>query len=86
LGLEHAYSQEAIVRALHQQARTSASFGGAKELLARVRLTATDVDLSIGTGPEVHGPVLSLLLAASGRRAALADLEGPGVAALTAAR
>jgi uncharacterized protein (TIGR03083 family) len=82
LGLVRAYPQEAVVRALRQQARTSASFGGAKELVARIRLSATDVDLSIGTGPDVHGPLLSLLLAASGRHAALDDLEGPGVAAL----
>jgi uncharacterized protein (TIGR03083 family) len=84
LGLVRAYPQQAIVRALRQQARTSAFFGGAKELVARTRLSATDVDLSIGTGPEVCGPVLSLLLAASGRGAALDELDGPGMATLRA--
>jgi hypothetical protein len=64
------------VRALRQQARTSASFGGAKELVARVRLTATDADLTIGDGPEVRGPALALLLAISGRRVALDELDG----------
>ena len=68
LGITRAYPQEAVVRALHQQARMSESFGGAKELVARVRLVATDVDVSIGSGPEVRGPALSLLLAISGRR------------------
>ncbi len=53
--------------------------------MARVRLTATDADVSIGDGPEVSGTALSLLLAVSGRRVALDDLHGPGVAALAAA-
>ena len=77
LGLTRAYPQQAVVRSLRQQARTSASFGGAKELVARVRLTATDADLSIGDGPEVRGPALALLLAISGRQVALNELSGP---------
>ncbi|MFE5238931.1 MULTISPECIES: maleylpyruvate isomerase family mycothiol-dependent enzyme [unclassified Streptomyces] len=85
LGLARSYPQEAVVRSLRLQARTSASFGGAEELVARVRLTAEDADLSIGEGPEVSGPALSLLLAVSRRRVALDDLEGEGVTALAAA-
>jgi uncharacterized protein (TIGR03083 family) len=85
LGLTHSYPQEAVVRSLRLQAGTPASFGGAKELVSRVRLTATDADLSIGDGPEVTGAVLSLLLAASRRRVALEDLDGPGVDALRSA-
>jgi uncharacterized protein (TIGR03083 family) len=85
LGLTRSYPQEAVVRALRLQARTPASFGGAKELVARVRLTAADADVSIGDGPEVTGAALSLLLALSGRRVALADLDGPGVGSLTSA-
>jgi len=85
LGLTRSYPREAVVRSLRLQARTPASFGGAKELVARVRLTATDADVSIGDGPEVSGTALSLLLAVSGRRVALDDLHGPGVAALAAA-
>jgi uncharacterized protein (TIGR03083 family) len=85
LGLTRAYPQEAVLRALRLQARTPASFGGAKELVARVQLTATDSDLSIGAGPQVRGTALALLLAVSGRRVALAELDGPGVAALAAA-
>ncbi|MEB8340818.1 maleylpyruvate isomerase family mycothiol-dependent enzyme [Streptomyces endophyticus] len=82
LGLTRAYPPEAVARALRLQARTPASFGGAKELTARVRLTAVDADLSIGAGPEARGPALSLLLAVCGRRPALEDLEGPGTARL----
>ncbi|MFC0454849.1 maleylpyruvate isomerase family mycothiol-dependent enzyme [Rhodococcus jostii] len=85
LGLTRSYPREAVVRALRLQTRTPASFGGAKELVAGVRLTAADDDVSIGDGPEVSGTALSLLLAASGRKVALGDLQGPGVAALAAA-
>ncbi|WP_435598274.1 maleylpyruvate isomerase family mycothiol-dependent enzyme [Streptomyces anulatus] len=85
VGLVRSYPQEAVVRALGLQARTPVSFGGAKETVASVRLTATDADLSIGAGPEVTGPALSLLLAVSGRRAALGELDGPGLSVLAAA-
>ncbi|MFE6781042.1 maleylpyruvate isomerase family mycothiol-dependent enzyme [Streptomyces sp. NPDC057680] len=82
LGLARAYPPRAVDRALRLQARTPVSFGGAKETLSRVRITATDADLTIGTGPEAEGPALSLLLAVTGRTAVLTDLRGPGVAAL----
>lgn len=84
LGIVGSYPQEAVVRALRLQARTSTSFGGARELVAGVRLHATDADLSIGDGPEVRGPALSLLLAISGRPVAAGELDGPGVGALSA--
>jgi uncharacterized protein (TIGR03083 family) len=85
LGLTRSYPQVAVIRSLRLQARTPASFGGAKELVARTRLRAADADVSIGNGPEVSGPALSLLLAVSGRRVALDDLDGPGVSTLAAA-
>jgi hypothetical protein len=47
-----------------------------------VRVIATDSDVAVGDGPEVRGPSLSLLLALSGRKVALAELDGPGVALL----
>ena len=84
LRLTRSYAPEAVARSLRLQARTPSSFGGAKELVTRIQLTATDSDLSVGDGPEVSGPVLSLLLAVSGRRVALDDLDGPGLAALAA--
>ncbi|KWX25725.1 actinobacterial protein [Mycolicibacterium wolinskyi] len=82
LGITRAYAAEAVTRSLRQQARTSRSFGGAKELLTQVRITATDTDLAIGDGPEVSGTALALLLAISGRRVALGELDGPGLPAL----
>ena len=53
--------------------------------LARgVRLTATDVPWAFGKGPEVRGRGEALLLVMAGRRAALADLDGPGAGRLVA--
>ncbi|MFG2651412.1 maleylpyruvate isomerase family mycothiol-dependent enzyme [Streptomyces sp. NPDC048436] len=85
LGISHSYLPEAVVRSLRLQARTSASFGGAKERVAGVQLAPIDADLLIGAGPQVRGTTLSLLLAASGRRQALQDLEGPGATKLKVA-
>ena len=50
-----------------------------------LRLVATDLDWSHGDGPEVSGPAEALLMTIAGRGAALADLEGPGLARLGAA-
>jgi uncharacterized protein (TIGR03382 family) len=38
---------------------------------------------SSADGPEISGPALALLLAITGRRVALDELDGPGVATLT---
>ncbi len=84
LGITRSYPMHAVVRAIGYQARTSVSMGGSKQRIAGVRLVATDADLTIGDGPEVIGPALSLLLAISGRDVALADLDGPGLASLRA--
>ena len=53
-----------------------------KKRIAGLKLNATDATWSTGTGPEVHGPVQSLLLAMTGRPAGLAALSGEGVATL----
>ena len=45
-----------------------------------VRLVATDLDWSHGSGPEVRGTGEALLMAMAGRRAALDELDGPGKA------
>jgi len=45
-----------------------------------VRLVATDLDWSHGSGPEVRGSGEAVLMAMAGRRAALDDLDGPGKA------
>ena len=52
---------------------------GTKRRIAGLSLRATDTEWSHGSGPEVSGPLLSLLLAMTGRQAGLVDLQGPGV-------
>ena len=55
---------------------------GAGRRIRGLRLRATDIDWAHGDGPEVTGPGEALLMAMSGRRAALADVSGPGLATL----
>lgn len=67
---------------LRHQARTSTSFGGAREHLAGLRLAPIGTDTMIGSGLPVQGSALTLLLAISGRDVAFTDLEGAGAADL----
>ncbi len=55
----------------------------ARRRLRGLRLQATDVQWSVGEGPEVRGPIAALLLLLTGRPAALPGLTGDGVAELT---
>lgn len=57
---------------------------GVPRRVAGLRLVATDVAWTYGTGPEVTGPGEALALVMTGRPAGLADLAGPGLATLTA--
>jgi uncharacterized protein (TIGR03083 family) len=57
---------------------------GAGRRIRGLGLRATDIEWRHGAGPEVTGPGEALLLAMTGRPAALADLEGPGLATLAA--
>jgi uncharacterized protein (TIGR03083 family) len=55
---------------------------GAKDRISGVTLRATDAEWTHGTGPEVAGPAIALVMAMTGRAAALADLTGEGVMTL----
>ncbi|CQD05935.1 hypothetical protein BN000_01171 [Mycobacterium europaeum] len=57
---------------------------GAGRRIRGLRLRATDADWEHGHGPEVTGPGEALLMAMTGRPAALADLAGPGLQTLAA--
>jgi uncharacterized protein (TIGR03083 family) len=48
-----------------------------------LRLVATDIGWSAGSGPVVEGPAEALLMTLSGRTLAAAELVGEGVATLT---
>ncbi|WP_326568851.1 maleylpyruvate isomerase family mycothiol-dependent enzyme [Amycolatopsis rhabdoformis] len=54
-----------------------------KTLAKGLTLHATDADFHEGVGPEVRGPLLSLVMAIAGRATFLPDLSGDGVAELT---
>jgi uncharacterized protein (TIGR03083 family) len=53
-----------------------------KKNVARLKLVATDLSWSAGEGPVVEGPGEAVVLAAAGRKVALADLTGDGVGVL----
>ncbi|PFG42730.1 uncharacterized protein (TIGR03083 family) [Isoptericola jiangsuensis] len=82
LGIRATYPVEPVMTALDYMIRTGAGFGGGRERVAGLRLEPADADGARGEGSPVRGPALALLLAASGRRAGLADLTGSGVALL----
>jgi hypothetical protein len=48
------------------------------------RLVATDVDWVRGSGPDVRGSAIDLVLLVANRRQVLPLLEGPGIAGLYA--
>jgi uncharacterized protein (TIGR03083 family) len=81
LGLKREYPAEAVVR-VADFFKGSNMLIGAKNRIAGLTLTATDAEWSSGSGPEVKGPILSLVLAMTGRSAALEDLSGDGVATM----
>jgi uncharacterized protein (TIGR03083 family) len=83
LGMKHDYPPDAAVQVADFYRKSNLIIGG-KRRVDGLKLRATDVDWSGGDGPEVAGPILSLLLAISGRRQAIDDLEGEGVATLKA--
>ncbi|HEY6295261.1 MAG TPA: maleylpyruvate isomerase family mycothiol-dependent enzyme [Streptosporangiaceae bacterium] len=83
LGIEHQYPAGAVVQVADFYKGSNALIG-TKNRIASLTLRATDTDWSYGTGPEVSGPILSLVMAMTGRKAAIDDLEGDGVATLRA--
>jgi uncharacterized protein (TIGR03083 family) len=81
LGIRHAYPIDAWVQTANFY-KGSNLIIGAKSRIDGVRLRATDADWAHGAGPEVAGPIHSLVLAMTGRKVAVADLSGDGVAIL----
>ncbi len=77
----HRPPDAALVAVAENYRRTNLLIGS-KRRIAGLRLRATDCDWASGEGPEVSGPMLSLVLAMAGRSQATADLEGAGIAEL----
>jgi uncharacterized protein (TIGR03083 family) len=78
LDIAHTYPTDAAVQVANFY-KGSNLLIGAKNRIAGVSLRATDTAWQHGEGPEAAGPIMSLLLAMTGRRAALDELSGPGV-------
>jgi uncharacterized protein (TIGR03083 family) len=81
LGIEHKYPTDAVVTVADFY-KGSNLLIGSKRRISGFTLRATDADWTTGTGPEVSGPILSLVMAMTGRKAADDDLTGEGVATL----
>lgn len=81
LGIPHTYPPDAVRQAIDFY-KGSNMLLGSKNRIAGLALSATDHDWRHGEGEPVEGPLLSLLLAATGRAAACDDLVGPGVQTL----
>jgi uncharacterized protein (TIGR03083 family) len=78
LGIKAEVPDEAVTACLELYSRTGFPIGS-KKRIAGLKITATDVDWSHGTGPEIRGPGRSLLLAMAGRSAGLTELTGDGL-------
>jgi uncharacterized protein (TIGR03083 family) len=78
LGLTHDVPEAALVAVADNYVRTNVLIGS-KRRASGLRLVASDAAWVHGDGPEVTGPLVSLVLALSGRTGALGDLDGAGL-------
>ncbi len=81
LGIRHSYDT-ADLSALMDFYKGSNALIGTKDRIAGLTLVASDTSWTHGSGPVVEGPLLSLLMAATGRGAFCDDLTGDGVPSL----
>ena len=81
LGIPHKYPTDAVVLVADFYQGSNLLIGS-KRRIAGLTLLATDAEWSHGTGQEVAGPILSLVMAMTGRTVAADDLTGEGVATL----
>ena len=88
-GEDIAYAQGRTLGHSADGLRAAAEFAKNAQPLVHVRtrisgltLRATDLDWQTGSGPEVRGPLVALLLAMSGRKRALDECTGDGVTIL----
>ena len=78
LGIQAVYPIMGVLDALAFQVRTSVAMGGGKQRAQHVRLVAADADFATGSGAEVRGSAIDLLLAVSGRPVGPGRLQGLG--------
>jgi uncharacterized protein (TIGR03083 family) len=83
LGIHHDYPIDAVVQVADFY-KNSNLIIGTKRRIEGLALQATDTNWSHGTGPDVSGPMIALVMAMTGRKAAAGELSGDGVATLQA--
>jgi uncharacterized protein (TIGR03083 family) len=83
LGIQHDYPVGALLQVADFY-KGSNLIIGTKRRITGLALRATDTEWSHGSGPEVSGPLITLVMAMTGRKQVLGDLAGDGVAALQA--
>jgi uncharacterized protein (TIGR03083 family) len=81
-GLARELPVEHATAALDALPRILSPFLSSRSVCKGLRFNATDLDHSVGDGPEVRGPAEDLILAMSGRPVGLDALDGDGVATL----
>lgn len=82
LGISHTFPPDALTLVVDSVIRGNLVLGG-KRRATGLKLTATDQDWTAGAGPEVKGPLESIIIVVTGRKDGLLDLSGDGVAVLT---
>jgi uncharacterized protein (TIGR03083 family) len=80
LGVKHIPREPHLV-AVADFVATSFIFRASRRI-GGLKLIATDLKWSRGSGPEVHGPAEALVMVMAGRLAALEDLSGDGLVKL----
>jgi uncharacterized protein (TIGR03083 family) len=73
LGIGHTYPIDAVLR-IADFFKDTNRFIGTKRRVAGLRLLASDTAWSHGSGPEVSGPTMTLVLAMTGRKGVLDEL------------
>ena len=81
LGITRVYSEDATTTVASFITKSNLLLGG-KRRSSDLALKATDASWTMGSGPEVSGPLVSIIMALTGRKAGLDQLEGDGVATL----
>jgi uncharacterized protein (TIGR03083 family) len=82
LGLRHAYDPVGLLEVARFLAGRDFAVKS-KTLVKDLVLRATDADFRTGDGPEIEGPLLSLVMVMAHRPAFLADLGGDGAPELS---
>jgi uncharacterized protein (TIGR03083 family) len=78
LGIAHDYPLDAVTRVADFYSKSNLLIGS-KKRASGLTMRATDIEWSSGSGPEVSGPAVAIVLAMTGRAPALAELQGEGV-------